>query len=272
MSTPGDASFATNVQRFSGFASTYDQYRPSPPEIVPEILTWVAGGRRPALVVDLGCGTGLSTRLWAQRADRVIGVEPSADMRAEAQRRTQARNVCYREGFSHATGLDDACADIVTCSQSLHWMQPQETFREVKRILRPGGVFAAIDCDWPPTTSSWEVDAAYAALMNSVSAIEKRRNLSAGLQRWSKDQHLARMQASGVFRLTREIAVHSVETGDAERYVGLAMSMGSVQTVLKAGLSEGEIGLDSFRETARRLLGDAPRPWYFTYRVRLGVV
>lgn len=272
MSESIDPAFAVNVQRFSGFASTYDRCRPQPPAIIPEILACLAQAACPALVVDLGCGTGLSTRIWADRARQVIGIEPSDDMRDEALRQTKTSNVSYRSGLSHATGLDDRSADIVTCSQSLHWMEPQATFAEAVRILRPGGVFAAIDCDWPPATASWEVDTAYAEFMKRVSAIEQQRDLSDGLQRWSKDQHLARMQASGLFRLTREVAVHSVETGDAERYIGLALSQGGVQTVLKAGLSEKEIGLDLFRDAARRLLGDAPRPWYFTYRIRLGIV
>jgi len=46
-----------------------------------------------------------------------------------------------------ATDLPDGCADIVTCSQSLHWMVPESTFAEVARILRPGGVFATYDYD-----------------------------------------------------------------------------------------------------------------------------
>ncbi len=273
MDTPGaaDPAFAVNVNRFSGFADTYDRYRPAPPAIIPEILACLAGCPRPRLVVDLGCGTGLSTRIWAEHAERVIGVEPSRDMRARAQAATAAAHVCYREGLSHATGLEAGCADIITCSQSLHWMEPQATFEEARRILRAGGVFAAIDCDWPPTTRSWQLDAAYAEFMKGVGAIERHRNLSDGLKRWSKDRHLSRMRDSGCFRLAKEIAVHSVEAGNAERYIGLALTQGGVQTLLKAGISEEEIGLAAFRATAARLLGDAAGPWYFTYRVRVGI-
>ncbi len=274
MRTPGgiDPTCTVAIRRFSGFASTYDQYRPTPPAIIPEILAHTAQAPRPRLVVDLGCGTGLSTRIWAQTAERVIGIDPADDMRKEAQRRTHSPNVSYLAGLSHATGLPHGCADIVTCSQSLHWMHPEATFAEAARILRPGGVFAAIDCDWPPVTGSWEVDAAYAELMKKVSAVEKERHLSDGLHRWSKSEHLPRMQASGSFRQTREIAAAGVETGNADRYVGLALSMGSLQTVLKAGVSEDQVGLDVVRETAGRLLGDALRPWYFTYRMRIGIV
>src|SRR5690606_15398774 len=111
----------------------------------------LAAVERPALVVDVGSGTGLSTRLWAGRADQVIGIEPGDDMRRQAEAQTAAPSVRYQPGYSTATGLPDACADIVTVSQALHWMEPEPTFAEMARILRPGGVFAAFDCDWPPT-------------------------------------------------------------------------------------------------------------------------
>ena len=42
-------------------------------------------------MVDLGSGTGLSTTIWAPLADRVVGIEPSADMRRQAAARTAAR-------------------------------------------------------------------------------------------------------------------------------------------------------------------------------------
>ena len=53
-----------NVQRFSGFADDYDQYRPELPLVIGEVLSQLAGPERPLRVVDVGCGTGLSTRLW----------------------------------------------------------------------------------------------------------------------------------------------------------------------------------------------------------------
>jgi ubiquinone/menaquinone biosynthesis C-methylase UbiE len=265
-------SFDVNIHRFRGFASTYDQYRPTPPAVICDILSTIVQAPRPTRVVDLGSGTGLSTRIWAERADEVIGIEPSEDMRHQAEQLGTAPNLSYRDGLSHATRLEGHAADIVTCSQSLHWMDPKATFTEAARILRPGGLFAAVDCDWPPVTPSWQVDAAYTEFMIHVSAVERQRHLSEGLQRWSKDRHLERMQASGRFRLTREIAVHSVEAGTADRYIGLALSQGGLQTVLKAGISQEEIGLDRFGATAHRLLGDVPKPWYFTYRVRIGIV
>src|SRR2546427_11505032 len=72
---------------FAGVEERYDAYRPRPPAVLREILTQLAQVRRPRLVVDLGCGTGLSARVWAGRADVVVGIEPAEGMRRVAEAR-----------------------------------------------------------------------------------------------------------------------------------------------------------------------------------------
>jgi hypothetical protein len=59
--------------------------------------------------------------------------------------------------------------------------------------------------------------------------------------------------------------------GNAERLVGLLLSQGGIASLLKYGLSEEELGVDSLRAEAKRTLGDEPALWYWTYRVRLGI-
>jgi SAM-dependent methyltransferase len=272
--TTSPAHVPANIERFMGFADVYDAYRPRPPLAMLEILTQLAQAPQPALVVDLGSGTGLSTAIWAGRAAAVVGVEPSADMRRQAEARSaalpDAANVRYQAGYSNATGLPDGCADIVTCSQSLHWMEPESTFAEIARILRGGGVFAAYDCDWPPTVS-WAIEDAHLSFRAQLRVAEKAHGYSRDVRSWDKQQHLARMRESGQFRLTKEIVLHHVEQGGAERLVGLELSQGGVATLLKNGVSEDEIGITALRETAQRVLGDAIVPWYFSYRMRVGV-
>ena len=266
------ADFIGNIERFTGFADLYDKYRPEPPALLSVVLTRLTHTPFPQLVVDLGSGTGLSTRYWATQAQQVIGIEPTADMRHQAEAQTVTSNITYREGFSHQTGLPDHCAEIVSCAQSLHWMEPQATFEEAARILRPGGVFAACDYDWPPTTGSWEADAAFEVCMTRVQEYEKEFKPPMPVKRWGKDQHLARMQASGCFRYAKEIVLHRMDQGNAERLVGLLLSQGNVMTLLKAGLSEGQLGIDDFRKVAERTLGVEPQTWYWSSRVRFGIV
>lgn len=262
--------FTANIERFTGFADHYDRYRPSPPEALAGLLGQFLRREHPKLVVDLGCGSGLSTRYWSGRAHGVVGVDPTEAMLAQA-RSVEASGVEYRKGFSHATGLEDACADMVTCSQSLHWMDPQPTFEEAARILRPGGVFAAYDYDWPPVTAEPEVDALYRECMEHSRKLEKAAGVSSEVRQWGKSGHLARMQESGCFRFVRECALHHTDEGNAERVVGLLLSQGHVQTLLKAGYAETDLKIDQLRELAASRIGSHPQRWYWTSRVRVGL-
>jgi SAM-dependent methyltransferase len=250
----------------AGFAEGYDRHRPAPPAALLDILCLEAQVERPRLVVDLGSGTGLSTRVWLERADEIVGVEASPEMRAQAEQATSADNVRFVQAYAQATGLPAGEADIVTCSQSFHWMEPTATLAEAARILRPGGVFAAYDYDWPPVIHP-EVEAAFEELVRHVGI---RRALR-GQPRHTKDMHLDRMRESGHFRFVREVVLHSRERGSAERVVGMALSLGPLTVMLKEGVSEEELGLAALREAAAAALGDREVEMFLSYRVRLGV-
>jgi SAM-dependent methyltransferase len=251
----------------SGFAAGFDANRPSPPPVLVELLCLEAQVDRPRLVVDLGSGTGLSTRIWAEQADEVVGVEASPEMRAQAEAATSVDNVRFVQAYAQATGLPGGEADLVTCSQALHWMQPEPTFAEAARLLRPGGVFAAYDYDWPPIVG-WEVEAAFEDVLRRVRA--GRAPDGRGM-RYAKDGHLERIKASGHFRYAREIVFHSRDRADAGRIVGMALSLGPLTVLLRDGKSEEELGLTALREAAERSLGDREAEIFLGYRVRLGV-
>jgi ubiquinone/menaquinone biosynthesis C-methylase UbiE len=263
-------SVTANVERFSGFAETYDTARPTPPTAIVDLLTRFIRMPRPELVVDVGCGTGLSTRIWTDRAVSVVGIDPNTDMRRRAQAIQTAPTISYRDGLSTATGLADACADIVTISQALHWMEPRETFAEMARILRPGGVLAAYDCDWPPAITA-EVSAAYETFDRRSRAIGQAKKCSPKVKHWEKAEHLKRMRESGCFAVVFESMVHSVEVGTAHRIVQLALSQGDTQACLRAGLTAEEIGLTELEQMTRSLMGEESLPWHFSYRLRLGL-
>jgi SAM-dependent methyltransferase len=238
--------------------------------MVVDLLCEVAEVARPRLVVDLGCGTGLSTRLWAGRAAHVIGIEPSDDMRRQAEAATTPPEIVYRRGWAERVEIEDASADVVTCVQSFHWMDPEATLREAARCLRRGGVFAAIDCDWPPLVR-WELDEMWHALHDQADRLVGERSLAVGLRRCDKRDHIERMRRCGRFRFVKEVAVHQRDQGDAERLVTLARSQGGVATCLKAGVTEVARSLAALSCEAGRVLGTRVVPWTYTYRVRLAV-
>ena len=253
-----------------GFAAHFDRYRPRPPAALVDSLLQLARVERAALVVDLGAGTGLSTRAWAGRADRVVGVEPNPAMLAEAVRLTAAENVELVGAFAQETGLPGGEADVVTCSQSLHWMEPEPTFHEAARLLRPGGVFAAYDYDVVPVCD-WEVEQAWRAVLERRRELRGEEGIPRGADRWPKDGHLDRIRASGAFRYCRELVLQSVEEGSAERIMGFALSLGLPVVDTEDHELDRRLGIDDLRDAARRAFGDRTVPFRFGYRVRVGV-
>jgi ubiquinone/menaquinone biosynthesis C-methylase UbiE len=259
---------------WTGEAGMYDRTRPTPPPVLLDILTQLLYMPQPSIVVDLGSGTGLSTMIWSERALHVIGIEPNADMRKEAIRKIEyhpyAAHVEYREGVANRTGLLDGSADIVTCAQSLHWMEPTSTLAEIARILRSGGLFAAYDYDWPPTLN-WELEQVYQEVDERFEALEKERGLAHNPPRWSKDKHLKRMRDSGHFRFTRELLLHHIEQGDATRFIGMVMTNAYGHQFKQNTVTEQEINFERLKQSALQHIGSEAIPWYFSYRVRIGI-
>ena len=254
-----------NIDRFSGFTELYNASRPVPPEIIIKcILKYLPAP--PRTVIDIGSGTGLSTMIWKDIAARVIGIEPNDDMRNAAETAMEAAipaaNITFRKGYSNQTGLPDGAADVVTISQAFHWMDIPSTLDEVWRILKPGGVFAVYDCDWPPAVD-WMVEQAESALIRKCNAIKPPALKN------DKDAHLRRMNEFGRFRFVREVVCHSVEPCTPERMIGIAVSQGCVQGALKLEPSVRE-DVDAFCEVVRERC-PAEFGIVFSYRMRLAV-
>jgi SAM-dependent methyltransferase len=266
----GAGRMADATTRFSSYAGDYDRVRPQPPALLAEVISQWAGVAAPE-VIDIGTGSGLSLLPWSGRARTVTGVEPSGPMREIAGQRAAA--LPDRDAFilveatAEDTGLPAGSADIVTVSQAMHWFDPTLALPEFARLLRPGGVLAVYDCDWPPGVD-WETDAAYAAYEQRMRALET--SLPQPPLRWAKNEHADRMRTSGQFRFVTEIALHHREEGDAARLVGLARSQSGAVELLNQGVSEDELGLTELRTVAARRL-PGPVPFWWTYRVRLAV-
>jgi len=123
--------------RFIGRAKDYALGRPDYPDAVVDTLE--AEGLQPAgLVVDVGAGTGISSRVFLRRGYRVIAIEPNAEMRAAAI----GSGVDCRDGRGEATGLPSGSADLVICAQAFHWLHRDRAWAEFHRVARPGGLLA----------------------------------------------------------------------------------------------------------------------------------
>jgi arsenite methyltransferase len=99
-----------------------------------------------ATVVDIGCGAGMDLLLAAHRVGgtgKAIGVDMTPDMRDRARSAAAAlglRHVGVIEGDATSLPLPDASTDVVISNGVLNLVpEKDKAFREIVRILRPGG-------------------------------------------------------------------------------------------------------------------------------------
>lgn len=108
---------------------------------LPALLepTWVVG--------DLGCGTGPVAGSLAPFVARVIAVDASEAMLAEARRRLgHLETVEIRRGDLEALPIDSATLDAAVLALVLHHIpDPSRVLEEVARVLRPSGRVLVVD-------------------------------------------------------------------------------------------------------------------------------
>jgi ubiquinone/menaquinone biosynthesis C-methylase UbiE len=142
-----DPTVPDTVGRFDGLAGLYDRYRPDYPDAAIAYLLARCQLKPGCRLVDVGCGTGISSRRFAACGLQVTGIEPNDQMRRQAQSIAVPSGTLtpeYRTGTAEATGLPNECADAVLAAQAFHWFNVEPALCEFLRILKPGGWLALI--------------------------------------------------------------------------------------------------------------------------------
>jgi SAM-dependent methyltransferase len=163
-----DLSQCDPTGRFSGLADLYARCRPTYPAAAIDFVVSRTGLRPGSVLADVGCGTGISSRLFADRGVTVIGIEPNAAMRTQAETLPPLPGTPaprYADGTAEATGLASASADVVLAAQAFHWFRPDPALSEFCRVLRPGGWVVLM---WNERDETDEFTAAYGAVVRTA--------------------------------------------------------------------------------------------------------
>lgn len=107
------------------------------------IIRYIAAGEYLAgkVVLDVASGSGYGSKILAERARRVYGVDISMDSVAYARRRYGAGNLFYCCGDAHQLPLPDSSMEAIVSFETIeHLPDPTRFLKEVKRVLHPSGV------------------------------------------------------------------------------------------------------------------------------------
>jgi len=139
---PATAAGPPHLQRqvaegFGADASRYDRARPTYPAALVDRIVAASPGRE---VVDVGCGTGISSRLFEAAGCRVLGVEPDPRMAEQARQGGTEVEIAKFEDWDPA----GRAFDSVVAAQAWHWVDLVAGAAKAAEALRPGGRLAVL--------------------------------------------------------------------------------------------------------------------------------
>jgi len=203
---------------YDRLAEDYARHRRTHPEVLRRLLeggglTWSSQ------VLDVGCGTGNYTLALEEAAGCACwGVEPSAEMRAQARGRTVrggAARSRFQEGRAERLGCADAHFDLVFSVDVIHHVEDRPAYiREAHRVLKPGGLLCTV-------TDSEEIIRHREPLSTHFP-----ETIAVELGRYPRIDELRRLMGEAGFREPREEVVtfrHALT--DLQRYRAKAFSV-----------------------------------------------
>ena len=156
-----------------------------------------------ATAVDLACGDGYLLELLARRlpSAQIVGIDMTPEELAIARGRGLSENVRLVTARAEALPLPDASADAAVCHMALMLFDDaRSVVNELARVIRPGGIFAAV---LGPAPGNSEFVARFGALLREAEAAEQLPPLHVGDPMTFAEESLRAIFASDAWNSVR---------------------------------------------------------------------
>ncbi|MFB6189020.1 MAG: methyltransferase domain-containing protein [Halapricum sp.] len=155
----GDDHDARRVREtYETIASHFSETRTHP---WPEVTAFVESAPAVAVGLDLGCGNGRHAEVLADRADRVIALDASRNLLAEAADRLDTAWARLLQGDAARLPLADRTVGLAVYVATLHHLptraQRRRSLDELARVLTPNG--QALVSAWSTAHDRFDADA-----------------------------------------------------------------------------------------------------------------
>ena len=129
-------------RNFSKSAPHYDEYAHLQKEIAGRLIEQIKETEF-CQILDIGCGTGYLALALAEKFPNasLSAIDLAPGMIEYASLKNPFANLQFSEGDGEKLEFSDQRFDLVVSSSAFQWMDPNLSFTEVKRVIKPGGKF-----------------------------------------------------------------------------------------------------------------------------------
>src|SRR5215207_9576642 len=133
----------TRDKSFDRIAVEYDAVRPGYPSTVYDRIIEFGSLTPESKVLEVGVGTGKSTKPLAERGFDILGLEPGADLSAIARSNLAAfSRVAIMTTTFEASTIERGAFELALSAQAFHWLAPELRLARFAEALRAEGVLA----------------------------------------------------------------------------------------------------------------------------------
>lgn len=241
---------------FGKISNLYDRARITYPiQLIDDIVSY-SGIKENGNILDVGCGTGQATILFAERNYTIVGLDAGQEMVKIAKEKCSLYpRVSFKVGIFEDAEFFDSSLDIIVSGMAWHWINPEGREEKARRILRNRGALALFWSYQRKEESDFVKDVS--KVLDKYGGID--RGPAGSKVRQIADDIYEKLRKNNFFT---DVVIREYDEDfefSKERYLDLVISYGWVQ-----GLSENK--RRSLEEDLQELFKKYKEPMIIPYR------